>query len=67
MARARNYYYNSCHERWIVSKVIDGKKTHFGSYRNEETAKRVVEELKKINWDKTQFWKIKTKLELGLC
>lgn len=63
MAKAKYYYYNSTKKRWIVSKGG----VYFGSYKNEDTAKIIVEEMKKVDWDKNQLWKIRNKLGLGLC
>lgn len=55
----RYYHYNSTKGRWIITK----NKTYFGSYRTEEEAQVMVENLKEINWDKNQLWKLKYELE----
>jgi len=48
----KNYRYNKCTKRWDVSKRIDGKQIYFGGYATEEEAQKMVEQLKKNNWQK---------------
>lgn len=52
------YYYHKGSDYWCVYKTVDGKKEFFGHYETEETAQKIVNELKKCNWDKTQLSKI---------
>lgn len=47
-----NYYYMKYANSWRVSKQIDGKPIDYGCYKNKEQAEKVVEHLKKHNWDK---------------
>lgn len=42
----------------IVQKVIDGKNTVFCKLSDESTAQKVVDELRKCDWDKTKTNKI---------
>lgn len=41
------YSYNNRNDVWVVKKDC-----YYGSYKDEETAARVVDALKKVNWDK---------------
>lgn len=47
----RNYY-RTRWGSWVVRKVIEGRLVYFGSYESEETARRVVDFLKRNNWSK---------------
>lgn len=47
------YYYESGDGKWIVRRVINCQPVHVGSFADEETAKRVVDGMKKVNWDKS--------------
>ena len=61
----RNYCFNKHNGRYHVYKHINGKFRQFGTYSDESTAQRVVEELRKVNWDKDCLKDIKKKLELN--
>lgn len=39
--------------KWIVRKVINHQPVYVGSFADEETAKLVVDGMKKVNWDKS--------------
>ena len=51
--REPNYYYARKDGKWIVQKTINHKKLSLGGFTDEETAKRVVDGMKKVNWDKS--------------
>lgn len=59
---SKNYSFNN--GRWTVRKFIDGKQRIFGTYGSEEDAARMVEALKEVDWDKSQYWRIR--YELGI-
>lgn len=61
----KNYWFNKHNGRYHVYKQINGKSRQFGTYSDEATAQRVVEELRKVNWDKDCLKDIKKKLELN--
>lgn len=66
--KRNNYKYYSYSEDsngFLVRKTVDGEYQCYGVYKSEDIAKRIVNELKKCNWDKTQLQKIKK--ELRLC
>lgn len=48
----KHYHYSKRSKSYIVMKRINGKTVHFGSFKNEDEAKALVEELKKNNWKK---------------
>lgn len=48
----KNYWFNKHNGKYHVYKQINGKSRQFGTYSDEATAKKVVEELRKVNWDK---------------
>lgn len=59
---SKNYSFNN--GRWTVRKFVDGKQRIFGTYGSEEDAARMVEALKEVDWDKSQYWRIR--YELGI-
>ena len=62
------YYFARDVNKFIVKKnyYIDKKEVvvYFGRYDNEKVAQKVVEELKKVDWDKNELPNIKKKLGL---
>lgn len=54
---SRHYYLRN--GRYYVKKSINGSTVEFGSYSSEDEARLVVEKLKEIGWDKSQWLKIK--------
>lgn len=58
----KHYRYRESKKRWVVSKTINGKTVYFGSFKTENGAKRMVEELKKINWDVSKKYEIREKV-----
>ena len=46
-----------------VGKKVDGKDEYFGQYKDEDTAKKIVEELKKVDWNKELLPRIKEKIQ----
>jgi hypothetical protein len=64
----KHYYYDRWHDTFVIVKryYINKKDVvvYYGRYKREDTAKEVVEELKKVDWDKTKLQEIKKKLGL---
>ncbi len=58
----RNYWFNKHNGKYHVYKQINGKSRQFGTYSDEATAKKVVEELRKVEWDKSQLQRIKDEI-----
>lgn len=56
-------YYHRSRKLWKVVKFIDGKDIFFGAYSNEWEAMMVVEELKKVDWDKSKLREIQNRVE----
>ena len=54
-SQIKNYHYDKRRKKFRVRKVIGGKYTCFGYYEKEDDAKRVVEILREIGWDKKRF------------
>lgn len=46
----------------VQKNVNGGKQIGFGTYHDEETAKRIVEELEKVDWNKALLPRIKEKV-----
>ena len=44
-------YYCQKNGRWVVRKVTNYQTLYVGCFADEETAKRVVDSMKKANWD----------------
>lgn len=49
-------------DKFRVSKVIQGTKTHFGTYDNEETAVYVRDKLEENNWSQKVYKQIREEL-----
>lgn len=49
-----------------IKKTLDGKPVYYGTYRDYRDAERVVEELKRVDWDKSQLESIKRRV-LNKC
>ena len=64
----RYYYYDKTTGKFIIVKrCYDGEKDvviYYGRYDREDTVKKIVEELKKVNWDKSRLEDIKKNLGL---
>ena len=58
----KNYYYDRIWKRYCVAKTVKGRKMSYGTYATEEEAQLVVEELKKVDWDRNQLPNIRDKL-----
>lgn len=62
------YYYDRLHNKYVIVKRYYVNKEHiviyYGRYDKEETAQMIVEELKKVDWDKKQLNDIKKRLEV---
>lgn len=56
------YYYDRIHKGFRVQKTVGGEQRYYGIYRNKETTEKIVEELKKVDWDKSQLEAIKEKV-----
>ena len=46
-----------------VGKKVNGKEEHYGQYKDEDTAKKIVDELKKVDWNKELLPRIKEKIQ----
>ena len=57
-------YYHLRNGRWIVKKTKDHKMIYVGTFGNEETAKRVVKEMIKCDWDKGKVPEVYEKLNI---
>ena len=70
----KNYSYYKNANKFVVKKsVFDEKKGsmvngYYGLYEREDVVQRIVEELEKVDWDKSKLDEIKEKvrLEIGL-
>ena len=51
----KHYHFDKNMQKFRVRKVKNGKYMSFGFYDTEEEAKQVVEELKKVDWDKRRL------------
>jgi len=51
--REPNYYYARKDGKWMVQKTINHKKLSLGGFADEETAKRVVDGMKKVDWNES--------------
>ncbi len=49
------YHYDKSMEKFRVRRVIDGKFISYGFYEDENVARKVVEKLKSVNWDKSRI------------
>lgn len=49
----RNYSYDKSEDLYVVQKFLDGKNQKLARVKTEEEAQLVVEELKKVDWDRT--------------
>ena len=49
------YYYERGDGKWMVQKTINHKTISLGGFEDEETAKRVVEGMKKVDWNKSMI------------
>lgn len=56
------YSYHLMGSHFAIQKQIDGKVVSFRTCRTKETAEKIVEELKKVNWDKSKLDEIRMKL-----
>ncbi len=75
MRKIYKYYsFDKCSGKFAVKKSIFNENTgvsevvYYGLYANEEVVKRVVDELKKVDWDKGRLEDIKCRVkeEFGL-
>jgi len=57
-----NYTYNHHSRKFLVRKGKNYKMIHYGCYDTREQAEKIVEELRKCNWDKKQLKKIEKKV-----
>lgn len=56
------YSYDKIWKRYRVARRINGKRYSYGTYATEEEAQAVVEELKKVDWDRAQLQEIRDRL-----
>ena len=54
-------YYPDRASPYAVTKWFDGKNHYYGEYPTEELAKKIIKDLKKCGWDKSQLKKIQAK------
>ena len=62
MKEAKHYTYDKSLGKWRVGKRVNGEMVYYGYYPSENTAKMIVAELKKVNWDKNSLDEIKQKV-----
>ena len=55
-------YYHYSKGKYHVSKNIDGKRKHIGTFKTESQAKWCVELMKECNWDLTQLDIVRNKV-----
>ena len=53
--REPNNYYARKDGKWMVQKTINHKTISLGGFADEETAKRVVDAMKKVDWNKSMI------------
>lgn len=56
-------YYSRIGNKYLIRKVFGNKTTSYGTYHFKEIAEYVVDELKKVDWDKKQLKKIVEKMK----
>ena len=65
----KNYYYRKNTGNYVVTKRItinkEVKTIYYGTYKNEEECVKIINELKKVNWDKKELPNIKKKLGIS--
>lgn len=54
-------YYDRLKSKYVVSRWENGRNHYYGAYDTKELAEKIVEDLKKCNWDKTQLKEIQKK------
>lgn len=54
----KNYSHIKREDKYRVRKSLDGKMIYYGDYDTEEMAKQIVEELEKVDWDKSKLYGI---------
>lgn len=59
----RKYYTKEKHDNFKVQKSVNGKQEMFGKYNSEWKAMMIVEELKKVDWDKSQLTEIQRRVD----
>lgn len=57
---AKNYYYSQ--GKYKVSKMIKGRKIHFGLFKTEEQARKAVDLFNELGWDKNLRWFVRSKV-----
>ena len=59
------YYYKNRIGKYVVTKYINDNLTqYYGTYSSQKIASKVVEELKKVDWDKSKLIDIRMKIIL---
>ena len=58
----KNYSFNKDVGKYKVSKMIRGKRIHFGMFRTEEQAIRAVELYNELGWDKELRWIVRSRV-----
>ena len=58
------YYYKTTKGSYIVRKDISKQKLHIGTFGDEETAQKVVDEMIKCNWNMDMVPSIREKLNI---
>lgn len=59
--KCKHYFQNNCGKYWVYN-TVRGKKVYFGGYKTEEMAKKIVEELKLVDWNKRKLREIQSKV-----
>jgi len=54
-------YFKNQKSKYVISKWMDGCNHYYGSYPTRELAEKIVKDLEKCNWDKSQLAKIQAK------
>lgn len=62
--KPKNYHVRNIRgkDKYIVTGSVGGRQGYYGIYNDEDTAKRIVEELRKVDWNKALLPRIKEKI-----
>ena len=58
------YYFHKDVNLFCVVKTVNHQRTYFGGYHTEEEALKIIEELEKVDWDKSKLRGIQFKVKL---
>ena len=59
--KPKYYVYHVSNHKYCIVKKIRNKNVYFGQYDDESVTKKIVEDLKKVNWDKSLLPQIQSK------